>query len=103
MYAVFQTGGKQFRAEPGGRVRVPSLDAEPGETVTFERVLLAATGADVTIGTPLVEGARVMAEVLRHGRDRKVIVFKRKRRKNYRRKKGHRQSFTEVRVSQVVL
>ena len=103
MYAVFQTGGKQFRAEPGDRIRVPSLDAEPGETVTFERVLLAATGADVTIGTPQVEGARVTAEVLRHGRDKKVIVFKRKRRKNYRRKKGHRQGFTEVRVSQVVL
>ena len=103
MYAVFQTGGKQFRAEPGDRVRVPSLAAEPGETVTFERVLLAATGTDVTIGTPLVEGARVTAEVLRHGRDRKVIVFKRRRRKNYRRKKGHRQGFTEVRVSQVVL
>ena len=103
MYAVFQTGGKQFRAEPGDRVRVPSLAAEPGETITFERVLLAATGIDVTIGTPLVEGARVTAEVLRHGRDRKVIVFKRRRRKNYRRKKGHRQGFTEVRVSQVVL
>ena len=103
MYAVFQTGGKQFRAEPGDRVRVPSLAAEPGETITFERVLLAATGTDVTIGTPLVEGARVTAEVLRHGRDRKVIVFKRRRRKNYRRKKGHRQGFTEVRVSQVVL
>ena len=103
MYAVFQTGGKQFRAEPGDRVRLPSLAAEPGETVTFERVLLAATGTDVTIGTPLVEGARVTAEVLRHGRDRKVIVFKRRRRKNYRRKKGHRQGFTEVRVSQVVL
>lgn len=103
MYAVFQTGGKQFRAEPGDRVRVPSLAAEPGGTVTFERVLLAATGTDVTIGTPLVEGARVTAEVLRHGRDRKVIVFKRRRRKNYRRKKGHRQGFTEVRVSQVVL
>lgn len=103
MYAVFQTGGKQFRAEPGDRVRVPSLDAEPGATITFDRVLLAADGSDVSVGAPVVEGAAVTAEVLRHGRDKKVIIFKRKRRKNYRRKKGHRQGFTEIRVNDVVL
>lgn len=103
MYAVFETGGKQFRAEPGNRVRIPSLAAEPGDTVTFERVLLAGEGSDIRVGAPLVEGAKVTAEVLRHGRDKKVIVFKRKRRKNYRKKQGHRQGFTEVRVSQVAL
>lgn len=103
MYAVFQTGGKQFRAEPGDRIRVPSLEAEPGETITFERVLVASNGSDVSIGAPLVDGASVTAEVVRHGRDKKVVVFMRKRRKGYRRKKGHRQGFTEVRVSQVVL
>ncbi|MDE2772794.1 MAG: 50S ribosomal protein L21 [Gemmatimonadota bacterium] len=103
MYAVFQTGGKQFRAEPGDRIRVPSLEAEPGETITFERVLVASNGSDVSIGAPLVDGASVTAEVVRHGRDKKVVVFRRKRRKGYRRKKGHRQGFTEVRVSQVVL
>lgn len=103
MYAVFQTGGKQFRAEPGDRIRVPSLEAEPGETITFERVLVASDGSDVSIGAPLVDGASVTAEVVRHGRDKKVVVFKRKRRKGYRLKKGHRQGFTEVRVSQVVL
>ncbi len=103
MYAVFQTGGKQYRAEPGDRVRIPTLAAEPGETVTFDRVLLASDGSEVSVGLPLVKGASVTAEVLRHGRDKKVIIFKRKRRKGYRKKQGHRQGFTEVRVSQVVL
>jgi len=103
MYAVFQTGGKQFRAEPGNRIRIPSLKAEPGSTITFDRVLVASDGSAVSVGAPLLEGASVTAEVLRHGRNKKVIVFKRKRRKGYCLKKGHRQKFTEVRVSQVVL
>jgi large subunit ribosomal protein L21 len=103
MYAVFETGGKQFRAEPGTRVRIPSLAAEPGATVTFERVLLAGDGSDIKVGVPLVQGASVTAEVLRHGRDKKVIIFKRKRRKGYRKKQGHRQGFTEVRVNAVAL
>jgi large subunit ribosomal protein L21 len=103
MYAVFETGGKQYRAEPGTRVRIPSLAAEPGDTVTFDRVLLAGDGSNIKVGAPLVDGATVTAEVLRHGRDKKVIIFKRKRRKNYRKKQGHRQGFTEVRVSQVAL
>lgn len=103
MYAVFRTGGKQFRAEPGDRIRVPSLRAEPGERVEFGEVLLASDGKEVSVGEPVVDGARVRAEVLGHGRDRKVIVFKRKRRKGYRRKQGHRQGFTEIRVDEVVL
>lgn len=103
MYAVFQTGGKQFRAEPGGRIRIPSLDVDAGETVTFDEVLLASDGDDVSVGQPTVDGASVKAEVLRHGRDDKIIVFKRKRRKKYRRKKGHRQKFTEIRVDEIVL
>jgi large subunit ribosomal protein L21 len=104
MYAVFQTGGKQFRAEPGSRIRVPSLTAEPGESITFDHVLLAGDGeAGVTVGTPTVDGASVKAEVLRHGRDKKIIVFKRKRRKGYRRKQGHRQDFTEIRIDEVAL
>ena len=101
MYAVFRTGGKQFRAEPGTRLRIPSLDVEPGETVTFEQVLLAGEGAEVSVGAPIVDGAQVTAEVLRHGRDKKIIVFKRKRRKGYRKKAGHRQKYTEVQISSV--
>ena len=103
MYAVFKTGGKQFRVEPGHRVRVPSLAAEPGETVTFDEVLLASDGKGVSVGAPLVSGAKVTAQVLRHGREKKIVVFKRRRRKGYRLKRGHRQGYTEVRVDQVAL
>ncbi len=103
MYAVFRTGGKQFRVEPGMRVRIPSLDVDEGSSVEFDEVLLAGDGEEISVGTPVVEGAKVTAEVLRHGRDRKIIVFKRKRRKGYRKKQGHRQKFTEIRVDDVVL
>jgi len=104
MYAVFQTGGKQFRAEAGSRLRIPTLDAEIGDSVTFDHVLLAGDGEDqVKVGAPTVDGASVKAEVVRHGRGDKVIVFKRKRRKGYRKKQGHRQNFTEIRVEEVAL
>jgi large subunit ribosomal protein L21 len=101
MYAIIRTGDKQFRAEPGMKLRIPSLDAEVGDTVTFDEVLVAASESGVAVGTPTVEGARVLGEVIGHGRDKKVIIFKWKRRKNYRRKKGHRQGFTEVRISEI--
>ena len=103
MYAVFQTGGKQFRAEPGKRLRVPALEADAGSTVTFQEVLLASSGDGVSVGTPVIEGAKVTAEVLQHGKERKIIVFKRKRRKGFRRKQGHRQKFTEIRVGEIVV
>jgi large subunit ribosomal protein L21 len=103
MYAVFRTGGKQFRAEPGRRIFVPVLEAEPGDTVTFDEVLLAGTDEQVSVGEPLLNGATVTAEIVRHGRDKKVIIFKRKRRKGYRKKLGHRQGFTEIRVNEVVV
>ena len=103
MYAVFRTGGKQFRAEPGKKIRVPSLDIEPGESITFEDVLLTSDGSEVQVGAPTLDGAKVKAEVLRHGRDKKIIVFKRKRRKGYRRKQGHRQGFTELLVDEITV
>jgi large subunit ribosomal protein L21 len=103
MYAIIRTGGKQFRAEPGQTLRIPSLDVEPGQTVTFGEVLLGATESDVKVGAPLVSGAAVTAEVVKHGRGEKIIVFKFKRRKNYRRKQGHRQGYTEVRVRDINL
>jgi large subunit ribosomal protein L21 len=102
MYAVFRTGGKQFRAEAGRRLLVPVLAADPGQNVTFDEVLLAGDGDKVSVGVPLLGGATVTAEVLRHGKDKKVIVFKRTRRKRYRKKQGHRQGFTEIRVNEVV-
>jgi large subunit ribosomal protein L21 len=102
MYAVFRTGGKQFRAEAGARLQVPTLDAQAGDTVVFDDVLLASDGDEVAVGTPTVDGASVKAEVLGHGRTKKVIVFKRKRRKGYRKKQGHRQGYTEIQVSEIV-
>lgn len=102
MYAIIRTGGKQFRAEPGKTIRVPSLNQEPGEQITFE-VLLGATDSEVKVGAPLVDGAAVTAEVVKHGKGEKIIIFKHKRRKNYRRKQGHRQKFTEVRIGEINL
>ena len=102
MYAVFRTGGKQFRARSGERLRVPSLAVDAGATVTFDDVLLLSDGEDVKVGHPTVEGATVEAEVVAHGRGKKVIVFKRKRRKGYRRKQGHRQNYTEIRVGEIL-
>ena len=103
MYAIIRTAGKQFRAEPGRTLRIPRVQAEPGAKLTFEEVLLGSDGRAVKAGAPLVKGAKVTAEVVRHGRGKKVIVFKFKRRKNYARKQGHRQGFTEVRIESVEL
>ena len=103
MFAVFSTGGKQFRVEPGTKLRIPTLEAEEGTTVSFDHVLLASDGEAVSVGQPTVAGASVKAEVLRHGKDRKIIVFKRKKRKGHRRKQGHRQKFTEIRIAEIKL
>jgi large subunit ribosomal protein L21 len=103
MYAIIRTAGFQYRAEPGKTIRIPSLDADEGSTITFDEVLLGSDGSTIQAGTPLVEGARVTAEVVRHGRGKKLVIFKHKRRKNYRRKQGHRQGFTEVRINDISL
>ena len=101
MYAIIRSGGKQFRAEPGKTIKVPALDAQPGDKVTFGDVLVAGTDNGLKIGTPVVSGASVTGEVVKHGKEKKVIIFKWKRRKNYRRKQGHRQDYTEVRVNDI--
>jgi large subunit ribosomal protein L21 len=98
MYAIFEAKGKQFRAEPNATLRMPTLDAEPGDRVTFDHVLLAERDDKVIVGQPSLEGAAVAAEVIGHGRGDKIVVFKMKKRKGYRRKQGHRQGFTDVRV-----
>jgi len=100
-YAVIRTGGKQYRVAPGDVLRVEKLPGEVGASVEFEEVLLAAADEAIRIGTPLVEGARVRAEIVGHGRARKILVFKKKRRKNYRRRRGHRQAITTVRVTEI--
>ena len=103
MYAIFEAKGKQFRAEPDGTLRVPLLDAAPGDRITFDQVLLGERDGEVAVGQPALDGASVVAEVLRHGRGDKIIVYKMKRRKGYRRKQGHRQGFTEVRILDIEL
>ena len=102
-YAIIRTGGKQFRVEPGKTIRIPSVENAAGDSLTFSEVLLASDGSSVRTGAPTVSGASVTAEVVRHARDKKIVVFKFKRRKNYARKQGHRQGFTEVRINDIKL
>ena len=99
MYAIFRAQGKQFRAEEGKTIQLPRMEAEPGSKITFDEVLLASDGDTIVAGTPTVKGARVEAEVLGEKKGEKIYVFKFKRRKNYRRKTGHRAKFTEVRIT----
>ena len=98
--AVIQTGGKQYRIAEGETVRLPKLDGKPGDSVTFSEVLLVS-GDSPKIGKPLVSGASVSGEIVSQGLDNKIIVFKFKRRKRYRKKQGHRQQFTEVKITKV--
>jgi large subunit ribosomal protein L21 len=97
-YAVFRTGGKQYRASPGARLRVERLPAEVGAEIELGEVLLVGEGDAVRIGTPVLAGASVKARVLAHGRGEKIRIFKLKRRKRYRRTKGHRQDYTEIEI-----
>ncbi len=101
MYAVIATGGKQYRVTQDGLLRVEKLDAEPGATVEFGEVLLVGQGVDVTLGKPLLKGGKVLATVVRHGKGAKVSIVKFRRRKHYLRQKTHRQSFTEVKVTEI--
>lgn len=99
MYAVVKIKNQQFRVTPDATLQVPLLAHEVGESLTFDEVLMVADGDDVKVGAPTVAGASVAAEVVGHGRSRKIIVFKKKRRKNYRRKNGHRQPYTEIKIT----
>ena len=101
MYAIFETGNVQFRAEEGDVVRVPRVQAEAGDKLTFDRVLLVRGGDETRIGTPHVEGASIEAEVLKNGLGEKVEIFKMKRRATYRLHRGHRQQFTEVKIDKI--
>jgi large subunit ribosomal protein L21 len=103
MYAVIETGGKQYRVEVGTELEVELLDAEPGKTVTLERVLLVADGDDASIGQPVVDGAAVRAEVVRRDRGPKLISFKYRPKARTRVKKGHRQELTILRISDITL
>lgn len=102
-YAVIRTGGKQYRVSPGELLRVESLAGTVGNEITFSEVLLTAADGAVQVGTPLVSGSSVVARVVQHGKEKKILVFKKKRRKNYRRKRGHRQHFTAVQIKTINL
>ena len=102
-YAIIRTGGKQYRVEPGQTIRVETLEGEAGDAITFDDVIFGADGSDIRTGEPTLSGASVSGEIVKHGRDKKIIVFKHKRRKNYARKQGHRQAFTEVRINDITL
>ena len=102
MYAVIQTGGKQYRVKSGEQVKVELLSAEVGATVSFDRVLMLGEGEGVKVGAPFVNGATVKATVVAQGRGEKVRIFKMRRRKHYAKTQGHRQSFTEVRIDEIV-
>ena len=102
MYAIIETGGKQYRAEPGAILQVETLHAEVGETVQLKPVSYISGDTGATIGQPTIEEAHVKATVIRNGRTRSIVVFKKKRRKNYRKSRGHRQEFTQVRIDEIV-
>ena len=101
MYAIVNISGKQFKATEGARVRVPRQTGEAGTKVTFDNVLLVHDGTSTQIGTPTVSGATVTATVIDHGREKKILVYKKKKRKGYQRKNGHRQWFTEVEIQTI--
>ena len=101
MYAVIQTGGKQYKVAPGEEVNVEKLDGEVGDQIYFDKVLLVSKDGSVTVGKPVLENTRVVARITRQGRGPKIVVFKFRRRKGYRKKQGHRQDFTGVKIVEI--
>jgi large subunit ribosomal protein L21 len=99
MFAIIETGGKQYRAEPGAKLRVEKLEAEAGQTVEFDALMLG--GEKTVVGNPTVPGAKVVAEVVGHGKGKKILVMKFKAKVQYRRKRGHRQPYTEIVVKEI--
>lgn len=99
MYAVIKSGGKQYRVEEGQTLKLEKLEIPTGETIEFDEVLLVADGDDVNVGAPLVEGAKVSAEIVDHGRAKKINIIKFRRRKHSMKRQGHRQWFTEVKIT----
>ena len=103
MHAIIETGGKQYKVAEGDTLFIEKLPVEAGEAVTFDKVLAVIDGENVTVGTPVVEGAKVDASVVKNGKGKKIIVFKYKPKKGYRRKQGHRQPYTKVTINKIVV
>jgi large subunit ribosomal protein L21 len=102
MYAVIKTGGKQYKVSPGESLKVETLAGEVGAQISFDEVLMIADGDKQTVGTPLVKGGKVSAEVVAHGRGDKIRIIKHRRRKHYHKEQGHRQNFTEVKITEIL-
>jgi large subunit ribosomal protein L21 len=103
VYAIIQTGGKQYRVAPGDVLRVERLPGKRGDQVTLDQVLLVADDQDIRVGQPLVAEARVTGQIMRQGKAKKILVFKKKRRKNYRRRQGHRQLYTALQIQDILV
>ena len=101
MYAVIETGGKQHRVVEGEHIKVEKIEAETGSTIDFDRILMVGEGKSIKVGTPAVDGAKVSAEVVQHGRGEKVTIVKFKRRKHHMKRQGHRQWFTEIKITAI--
>jgi large subunit ribosomal protein L21 len=101
MYAVIKTGGQQFKVSEGQRLKIAKLPAQVGETVDFADVLMVGGGEQVVVGAPMVEGAKVTGEVIQHGRHKKINIIKFKRRKHHMKRMGHRQDFTEIKITKI--
>jgi large subunit ribosomal protein L21 len=101
MFAIIQTGGKQYRVSPGQKIKIEKIGAKNSSVLTFDKVLLVSDADEVKIGAPYVKGAEVKAKILKQGRDKKKIVFRYHSKTRYRKKKGHRQPFTEVEISEI--
>ena len=101
MYALVRTGGNQYQVACGDQIRVEKLEGNVGDSVAIEDVLMVVEGEEVKVGTPVLENAKVVAKIAEQGRDKKVLVFKKKRRKGYRLKRGHRQSYTAIKIEEI--
>lgn len=101
MYAVIKTGGKQYRVSPGDLLRVEKVDGNIGDAVSFDKVLMTSDGDNINLGKPYLEDTTVNGRIASHGKDKKVVVFKYKRRKGYRKKRGHRQHFTLIKIEDI--
>lgn len=101
MYAIIETGGKQYRVAEGQTLKIEKLEVEAGHTVDFDRVLMVGEGESARVGAPLVDGAKVVAEVLKHGRADKIRIIKFRRRKHHMKRQGHRQYYTQVKITKI--
>ncbi|NJB68921.1 large subunit ribosomal protein L21 [Desulfobaculum xiamenense] len=101
MYAIVETGGKQFRVEEGRTINIQKIQAEAGSELVLDKVLLVDKSGDVTVGQPFVGNAKISCEVVGHGRDKKIIVFHKRRRKGFMKKQGHRQDFTTIKIKAI--